>query len=300
MRNIAKINLTIEHCTDCPLCRASKDGKGFSCRHDNVDTFGMNVGDGENIPDNCPYVIKRLQDVYDFMKNSKSIHVPNKYIARIESRQESVPNGKFGSDHGVKHIERVTKIGLNFMDSCLHYGYITKEELEKQKLLFKIAVYLHDIGLAEQSSSHDSRSVVMAKKFLLGEKADLDPEDVEIITHAIFNHTTGQDTKTIVDAALVLADKLDITEERIIRILDDVTRIQYKILATEFKIYGKSGKAEGAELRYTVKDDFDAMMLRQWPKCVIIPRMIALDYLNLSWFKFFVNNQEVNVMKIIC
>ena len=47
MQNIAKINLAIEQCRECPYCRRSEDDeKKFVCRHQDVTNGEVAVGDG--------------------------------------------------------------------------------------------------------------------------------------------------------------------------------------------------------------------------------------------------------------
>ena len=108
------------------------------------------------------------------------------------------------------------------------------------------------------------------------------------------------DTNTAIDATLILADKLDTTGVRIKRALDDLTKEQTKITSTEFRMYRGEDVPVGAELRYTAKENFNVQLfMKEWPKAVLIPRMVALEYLNLKWFKFIVNNEEVNITSIL-
>jgi hypothetical protein len=310
MQNIAKINLAIEQCKECPYCRRSSDDeKKFVCRHQDATNGEAEVGDGSHVPDFCPFILKRLQAVYDYMTSGAITKRPKSFINQIEHKCEDQPNPKFGADHGFGHIKRVTSIGLNLLDQFVAFGYVKPESVEREKLLLKIAAYLHDIGLADQLSNHAAHSAEMASKYLNDRTIDIDPGDIYLIYHAISNHSAGLDTKTAVDAVLILADKLDTTGVRIKRALDDLTREQTKITATEFRMYREPGNFKmyrgegvpvGAELRYTTKENFNVQLfMKEWPKAVLIPRMVALEYLNLKWFKFIVNNEEVNITSIL-
>lgn len=298
MRNIAKINLELEHCTDCPYCRKPQGYAEFYCQHD-LKTPGVEVGDGEEIPDYCPFVIERLQNVIKTIEDCTAGVIPKKFINQVEKKQKDDPNPKFGADHGFRHIKRVTEIGMDFLESCVGYGFSSTNTVLKEKLLFKIAATMHDIGLADSSRNHAIHSAELAKKYLSGGKVDIDLEDAYTIVHAISNHSDGQEINTIVDAALILADKLDVTGDRIVRVTDKITAEVLKIEKAEFHLYGKLGKGEGAELKYTVDDGFNVSILKEWPKCVSIPYRVATEFLGLSEFRFLINDEEVDFKKVL-
>ncbi|MBP5512026.1 HD domain-containing protein [Candidatus Saccharibacteria bacterium] len=302
MSNKAIIKLEIEQCKECPYCYRSDDGVKYVCRHHDVANGATEVGNGDDVPDFCPFILKRLQTVYDQMSSGLNTTRPKKFITQIEKKAEDSPNAKFGADHGFGHIRRVTTRGLDIIDQLVNFGYIKPEAVAREKLLLKIAAYLHDIGLADQLSNHASHSAELAKKYLSDKAVDIDAEDLELIYHAINNHSSGVDTETVTDAVLLLADKLDTTSVRIKRVMDELTREQTKIMTAEFRLYREisTGKARGAELRYDTKDNFNVdIFMEAWPKAILIPRMVALDYLKLSWFKFIVNDEEVNIVNIL-
>lgn len=298
MRNVAKINLELEHCTDCPYCRKPQGYAEFYCQHD-LKTPGVEVGNGEDIPDYCPFVIERLKNVVKTLEESTVGSIPKKFINQVEKKQKDDPNPKFGADHGFRHIKRVTEIGMDFLENCVGYGFSSTDTVLKEKLLLRIAAMMHDIGLADSSRNHAIHSAELAKKYLSGGKVDIDLEDAYTVVHAIANHSDGEEINTIVDAALILADKLDVTSDRIVRVTDKITSAVTKIQKAEFHLYGKLGKGEGAELRYTVDDGFDSSVLKEWPKCVKIPYRVTTEFLGLSEFKFFINGEEIDYKSII-
>lgn len=298
MRNVAKLNLEFERCVDCPYCTKPDDGKDFCCQH-KLKKSVPEVGDGERVPDSCPFVIMRLQEVMKTIRDGTSSSIPKKFIVQIERKQKDDPNPKFFADHGWEHIRRVTAIGKRFLDDCVIYGYSSEETVEKEKLLFEIAAYMHDIGLADTFRNHEIHSEELAKKYLSGPKIDIDIEDACTITHAIYNHSKGEETDTIIDAALILADKLDMTAKRVARAEDDITREMLKIQNVEFKIVGESGIPRSVELRYETEPGFKPLKLKDWPKAVSIPYQITTEFLGLSEFKFIVNNEEVDIKEII-
>ena len=298
MQNVAKINLILEHCTDCPYCRKPEGYAEHFCQHD-LKTPGVGVGDGTTIPDFCPFVIQRLERVLKTIQDSGAGTIPKKFINQVERKQKDDPHEKFGADHSWRHIRRVSEIGMDFLEHCVAYGYSSTDTVLKEKLLLQIAAYMHDIGLADSARNHDVHSAALTEKYLANPKVDIDLRDAYTIVHAVANHSDGKEMDSIVDAALILADKLDVTADRIVRVTDKITAECLKIQATEFRLHGKLGKAEGAELRYTVDEGFNLEIFKEWPKAIVIPYRVATEYLGLKDFKFLINDEEVELKGII-
>ena len=244
-------------------------------------------------------MIQRLQTVLKTIEESGEGTIPKKFIKQVERKQKDDPNEKFGADHSWRHIRRVSEIGMDFLEHCVAYGYSSADTVLKEKLLLQIAAYLHDIGLADSANNHDIHSAELAKKYLSGPKVDIDLEDAYTIVHAVANHSDGKEMNTIVDVALILADKLDVTADRIVRVTDKITAECMKIQATEFKLHGKLMKAERAELRYTVDKGFDLSIFKAWPKAIKIPYRVATEYLGLKDFRFFVNDEQIELKTVI-
>ena len=298
MQNVAKINLEFERCVDCPYCRKPDGYAEYYCQHD-LKTPGVEVGDGEEVPDFCPFVIQRLKKVLDTIQEGTVGTIPKKYINQVERKQKDDPHEKFGADHSWRHIKRVTEIGVDFLEHGVAYGYSSANTVLKEKLLFQIAAYMHDIGLADSAINHDIHSASLTEKYLSSSKIDIDIRDAYMIVHAIANHSDGGEINTNVDAALILADKLDVTADRIVRVTDKITAECLKIKAAEFKLYGKLGKAKGAELRYTVDEGFDLSVFKAWPKAIRIPYRVTTEYLGLKEFKFLINGELINLKGIM-
>lgn len=304
MKNVAKINLELEHCTECPYCRQPEGSSAHLCHGYDVI---LDVGDGEVIPDFCPFVLKRLEAVMAVINAGTAQTIPKKFLTEIEKKQKDSPDEKFGADHGFNHMRNVTAIGIDLLESFVGWGYSSSDTIQKEKLLLQIAAYMHDIGLADTSNNHEVHSAELAKSFLLGTKkykakVDISEEDALTIAHAIYNHSEGMETRTNVDAALLLADKLDVAGDRILRcfstspILHELTKVK----KTSFKFYGKKpGKADGATLSYETEGGFDVLALREWPKCVAIPMKLTKEYFKLPKFEFVVNGEQINVKEII-
>lgn len=297
MKNVAKINLEIKKCKQCPFGRHPEGYESWFCVHDMINP-GLEVGDGSEVPDYCPFVTQRLKRVLEAISGATATTMPKKYINEVERKQKNNdPDPKFGADHAWNHIRNVQTIGKDFLNQCYDFGYTDSSKIEKQALLFEIAAFFHDIGLAESARGHAIHSSELAKKCL--SKYDIDEEDLRVITHAIANHSDGMDTRTMIDAALVLADKLDVTRDRIVRITDNITRELTKVEKASFVIKGKNGKAEEAVLEYETEEGFDPMALRDWPKSIMIPKMITEEFLKIAKFTFLVNGEEIDVKNIL-
>lgn len=296
-RNVAKINLEIRQCSDCPFARLQSgyDGEWY-CVHD-LNNPGLKV-EKETVPDWCPFVLERLQKVLGIMQNGTGTAMPKKWLNEIMRKQRDDPDPKFGADHTFGHIDRVVKYGENFLEECVRFGVVSNNEIQRLKLLLRISAMLHDVGLADSSRNHEIHSAELAKKYLLSGKLDIDDEDVQMIVHAIFNHSKGNETRNALDAALIIGDKLDVTKKRIVRETDAITVELKKVEQVEYKFFGWS-KPDVAELRYTTNgEDFDVSKLSYWPKALSIPERIAREFLGAKKFRFLVDGNEVDVSKI--
>lgn len=303
MKNVAKINLEIDKCSECPYCNNPEGSVSHYCAHD-LKNPGIDVGNGEKVPDFCPFVLQRLKAVYDRMTSANSVTIPTKFLNQIEKKQIDDPNPKFGADHGFKHAKRVYEYGEKFLFDMISHGLNTNNSIQKQQLLLSIAARLHDIGLADSSRNHAIHSSELAKKYLQPPKIDIDIQDACDIAHAIYNHSDGEDTRNLLDAALLLGDKLDVTKERIVRVTGPITAELLKVETVEFVILGRyqtdreSGSVTGVELRYTTSgDNFKVSALSEWPKCISVPRRVAMDFLEVP-FKFIVDGVEVDMKKL--
>ena len=300
MSNTAKIKLEIDKCIDCPYCYKPQGYVDFYCRHD-LHSPGIEVGDGEAVPDYCPFVIQRLDAVLNEIVGMTDGRIPKKFINEIERKQRDCPNSRFGADHAWKHINSVMETGKIFLEHCTTFGFSTANTVLKEKYLFWIAALMHDIGLADTNINHAIHSAELAKKYL--SRVDIDEKDAATIVHAISNHSDGGETQTIVDAALILADKLDVTKNRLTKdraIIDNdaIFAEMQKIEKVEFYFFGRDGKAEGAKLRYSTSGDFNVSALSSWPKCVTIPKKVALEYFKVPKFRFFVDDEEIDVKTV--
>jgi HD superfamily phosphodiesterase len=297
--NIAKVDLSVTNCRECPFCHKPKGCAEYYCRHD-LKHPGVDVGEGKKVPDFCPFVLGRLQKALRAMDSVSNCAIPKKNVCEIEKKQKDSPDTKFDADHGRGHINRVTDIGLSIFKKCAIWGFFSPDSIQKEQLLFEIAASLHDIGLADSSSNHATHSAEVAKRFLTGPKIDLDEEDVEVIIHAIRNHSKGEEIKSGTDAILLLADKLDVTKERIIRVRSKIAAELSKVYSVSYNFHGRAGRRPSrAELRYVTKDDFDIEALLDWPKIVTIPMRVTKEFFKVPEFRFIVNEEVIDLSKII-
>jgi hypothetical protein len=297
MSNVAKINLEVHECKKCPFVRNYANKKNYICTNVRRGR-GVPIEDETTVPDNCPFIIKRLENAVQAFKDVSSTAIPKKYIGQVEKKQRTgAPDVKFGIDHGWGHISSVQAIGNAFLESCYAYGIIPFKSLKKYQLLFYLAAALHDIGLADTVKNHAAHSAELARKYL--QNVDIDQEDVEKIVHAITVHSDGECVNDILDAALIIADKLDVRASRVVSPRDDaIIRECYKIVDAKFEIKGEAGVPTSVELRYTTKGDFNVdVFLSEWPKGILLPKRITNEFLEIPDFKFIVDGQEIVIKR---
>ena len=80
--------------------------------------------------------------------------------------------------------------------------------------LGKIAGLLHDIGVIRGKKNHAKRSSEMASVYL--DKIHLSVKDKGIIKSAILDHSKGENISSAIGASLLIADKIDVSDNRIL------------------------------------------------------------------------------------
>lgn len=289
------------------------------------------------VPSWCPIIAQQLQELIEGITNSQ---VWKDTMGIITANPFGMK--KLIIDHGLSHADRVVNNALQFLYDLKEHefnDFVYHESLrdtERDQYLVTIAALLHDISLSTNEEDHAVKSAEMATKRFLSE-ADIPDVDKDIITDAIRRHSNGDhlaedfeilkikskevmrkailDTDLAVPIALYLADKLDVTKERLEHEgnpgctdprFDDLVTAVKKIHKTEFRLIDR-GKGENgrqlptvaAELHYFVDKDFDPQGLSLWPKCIEVPLDVAINILGLKVFKFFVNNKEVDINQIL-
>lgn len=119
------------------------------------------------------------------------------------------------------------------------------------------------------------------------EEMDLSEEEIGVLKQAVLDHSNGDHIESSIGLALVLADKLDVTDHRTIHstIQDQVNLEVQKIKHVSVNI-----SDEFLTVSYTTNEDFDIKVLvSAWNKMIVIPQRVA-KYLNLN-FIFLKNGQ---------
>ena len=257
--------------------------------------------DHDLIPDWCPIIVARLEQLYKQILGSGHYFRITGFID-----QQKTEAAKEGFWYGKEHAEHVVRLGEYFLNELrkdlLWEGRIT----EKDIWLFKIAALLHNIGIFRVSANYAAKSAEMAHDFL-GDRTLISQNDADVIIHAIEQHSDGEELNTIVDAALFLAGKLDMAADRIkpdhieSGELSSLQQEMLKIGLVELAVAKGPGDVSDrvAELRYQTVGIFDPKVLTECPQCIAGPRKVALDYLKCSEFKFTINGCLIDYETII-
>lgn len=212
------------------------------------------------------------------LNNPKYLQLVNK----IEN-MKFITNGKWDWEHGLGHYKRVAEYVKNILEQL--------GTDERTIELGLTAALLHDIGLSESGPNkidHALKSSEIFRKYLVG--TNINKEEEQIIEQAIKDHSKGNDIKSAIGLALVLADKLDVTYHRTINssIQDDVNKEYQKIKKVDIEINKKE-----LIVKYTVEGKINLDLLLEWDKIVTVPKKIA-SYLQKKYI-FKINNEIINI-----
>ena len=193
-----------------------------------------------------------------------------------------ITDGKWDWEHGLGHYKRVAQF--------------TKEILSQLKVdartieLGMVAALLHDVGLVKGDKiDHAIESSKIFMNYL--DKDDISKEEEETLKQAISDHSKGNNIKSIIGLALVLADKLDVTYQRTENstIQDTMNKEIQKIKKVTIKITNGD-----LMINYTTDDDFNLNIFKEWPKAITIPYKTS-KYLNRKFiFKMNENNIDIS------
>ena len=192
---------------------------------------------------------------------------------------------KFGCDHGKQHWLDVARIAADFVRRA---GGNAREIA-----LADTAGMLHDCGMICGEDNHAENGVRIIRPYLkarFGNKRPLSDGDIEIICHAIAQHSDCNEINNLVDAALMFADKIDLGKHRIHGIAhNNIQFCENQIDHIDFKI-----TANALAINYVADPDFDFhFFLTHWPKSYEVPQKVAA-YLGKS-FALFVNNKRITL-----
>lgn len=210
------------------------------------------------------------------LKNSKYKEIVNK-IEKIKF----ITDGKWDWEHGLGHYKKVS----NYIEIILKELNQDERTIE----LGKCAALLHDIGLSESGTNKIDHALISSQIFRnYIENTDITKEEETILEGAIKDHSKGNNIKSIIGLALVLADKLDVTYHRTINssIQDETNKEFQKIKKVDIKI-----DEENLILNYSVEGNLNLEIIKNWEKAITIPKKIA-TYLNKKYI-FKINNKIV-------
>lgn len=207
-----------------------------------------------------------------------------KTVKEIESIK-FITDGKWDWEHGLGHFKRVSQ----YVNEILLQLNADERTID----LGMSAALLHDIGLVKGDKvDHAIESSKMFINFI--DKNDITHDEEDMLRDAIMDHSKGNNIKTLVGLALVLADKLDVTYHRTQNssIQDTMNKEIQKIKKVDINITDKE-----LIVSYTTNNDFDIDILQEWSKAITIPYK-ASKYLNKDYI-FLINNNNTDVSKFI-
>ena len=181
--------------------------------------------------------------------------------------------------HGRYHADFVANM-VEYILTALSYDERTIET-------GKIAGLLHDIGCIDGKKEHAKRSALMCEKFL--NKTDLTAAEKSIITQAIYDHSNGDNIMSPVGAALLIADKINVSKDRVLNPADSNTyhKNLLEVLQVDMSVLDST-----IIINYISTDKFSPKVLFElWSKAFTVP-VKAAKYLNCSC-EFRINNEAI-------
>jgi HD superfamily phosphohydrolase YqeK len=142
------------------------------------------------------------------------------------------PAGMYTACHGRYHALFV----VDAVETILHSLSYDARTIE----LGKIAAILHDVGNIAGRWNHARKSAALAA-VLLDYPVNLLPAEKDMIIQAIADHSEGKMIASAVGAALLIADKIDVSKKRVLPVkdMDDWHRNLLEIEKVELIILDK-------------------------------------------------------------
>ncbi|MCL1845115.1 MAG: HD domain-containing protein [Defluviitaleaceae bacterium] len=191
-------------------------------------------------------------------------------IAKILDGINEMHRGEIVSCHGRGHAMRVVAATEQVL-SELGYDARTVE-------MGKIAALLHDIGIIAGRRKHAKKSAALAKIFL--SRDDFSPNEKSSIVQAIDDHSDGKKICSAIGAALVIADKIDISRNRIFD-LPNLDAVHKNLLELEDVVLSVSDKI--ISVNYIGTPNFSPeLLIRDFKKVFKLPRRAA-KFLGCKW-----------------
>ena len=157
--------------------------------------------------------------------------------------------------------------------------------------LGKIVALLHDIGTIAGRKNHAQKSAALAS-VLLDETTRVLPKERDFIINAIYDHSEGKNISSALGAALLIADKTDISKKRLLpdKTLDDWHKNIMEIENVDINISGKV-----ISIYYLTTDKFsEKIFASESAKFHSIPKRAAI-FLDCACH-FQINDEEKMVV----
>ncbi|MCL2499201.1 MAG: HD domain-containing protein [Defluviitaleaceae bacterium] len=205
---------------------------------------------------------------YKLYRNDKDI---NKILDNINTVYKDTLCCCHGKDHALFVVDKVEYILKSL--SCD----------ERTIELGKIAALLHDIGNIGGRWEHARKSVGLASVFLDNPPHIL-PEERELILQAIEDHSKAENISSAISAALLIADKMHISKQRILplELMDSWHKNLLEVEEVKIKISNKN-----ITINCVTTESFSKqLLLDEYPKALTIFDKAAA-YLGCSYQLLF-------------
>ena len=136
---------------------------------------------------------------YSYITGDPEILEIYKRVVELENEDREATH------HSIDHVKKASEMAGQLLS-----GVGADETLVEEG---KIAGYLHDVGRIKGKKQHAESSYEMVKKYF--NDRNIHPAHEEMLLEAIRSHTDGFEVKTPLAVTLILADKLNITEQRL-------------------------------------------------------------------------------------
>lgn len=167
-------------------------------------------------------------DTYERLYHSTDIAM---ILDNINELLNKVEKGMLRGCHGRYHAIFVVDT-VKYLLKSLSYDSKTVE-------FGKIAALLHDIGNIAGRWNHARKSAALAEVFL-DDLEDLLPMEKDMIVQAIGDHSDGENILSPIGAALLLADKVDVSKRRRLHVepIDNLYSNLLQIEDVDINIFG--------------------------------------------------------------
>lgn len=200
-----------------------------------------------------------------------------------EFSSDPISESSFECYHGYRHALAVGKYAVSILNQL--------GADEHEVLLGKVSGLVHDIALIGGKENHAERGAEKSREFLKRVSStidDISDDDIDKIAHAIANHSNGEEIINNLDLALLVADKMDVTKNRLAKTDGELSKELNKVHDVSIEITDKD-----LVLKYQTDPDFNKKAIKHWSKMVTIPQKAA-EHLKLK-FVFKINNKPVDL-----